>query len=478
MATVHRDHTEAAAVPAAKLADYVLQLQAADVPPPTRARALTLTLDALGSGLFGATQLGPSLLREQTRERYREGPALVWADGSMLDAAGAALLNAAGAHGFELDDYYPAGKTHVGAIVVPVALAVADEQTSGEELVTAIVAAYDVVTRVSLAINGSSARQRGWHVTGLAAPFGAAAVAGRLLKLDRDQLVSAFGVAASCAGGTFAFSAEGAMTKCLHAGRAAEAGIEAARLAARGFAGPTRGLDAEDGGLLRAVSDLPDVDLLTDGLGSRFDVDGIAVKPYACCGSIHSSIDAVLALRDARKLVAQDVDELLVANSSSVLLQCGFDYQGGGGALEAQMSMQYCLAAALLDGAVGVHQFAEGRRGDAELLALARRVRFEVDPEIDQIYPRAFPARVVVRRKDGSTLDERVAAPLGNPERPLGHAEVKAKFLDLTSEILDAAGRERVAAAVEQLDGPAPASELTRAIADSVASRSSQCPRP
>ncbi len=463
------EDTSSPGVPAARLAEHVLGLRASDVPSATRAKAVTLVLDALGNGLFGAAQVGPALVRGQTRARYREGPALVWGDGSRLDPAGAAMANAAGAHGFELDDYLPAGKTHAGAIIVPVALAVADENTPGEEIVTAIVAAYDVVGRVSLAMTASSARQRGWHVTGLTAPFGAVAVAGRLLGLDRDQLVSAFGVAASCAAGTFAFSAEGAMTKCLHAGRAAEAGIEAVRLAAQGFAGPTRGLDAEDGGLLRAVSDSPVLDRLTEELGSRFDVERIAVKPYACCGSIHSSIDAVLAMSRAG-LTADDVDEILVSNSRSVLLQCGFDYRGGGGALEAQMSMQYCLAAALVDGAVGVAQFEAGRREDPEMVALARRVRFSVDPDIDAVYPREFPARVQVRRRDGQLLDERVPAPLGMPERPLGRAEVTAKFRDLTQGLLDDLGRKRIEEAVDQLDGPATVADLTQAIAESAVS--------
>ena len=453
-------------VPAARLAEHVLGLRASDVPAATRAKAVTLVLDALGNGLFGAAQRGPALVRERTRARYREGPAVVWADGSRLDPAGAAMANAAGAHGFELDDYLPAGKTHAGAVLVPVALAVAGESTTGEELVTAIVAGYDVVGRVSLAMNAASARGRGWHVTGLTGPFGAAAVAGRLLGLDPGRLVSAFGVAASCSAGTFAFSAEGAMTKCLHAARAAEAGIEAVRLAAEGFAGPTRGLDAEDGGILRAVSDAPVLDRLTEELGTRFDVDGIAVKPYACCGSIHSSIDAVLAMRDAG-LAADDVEEIVVGNSSSVLLQCGFEYHGGGGALEAQMSMQYSLAVALVDGAVGVAQFEDRRRGDPQVAALARRVRFEVDPGIDAVYPREFPARVQVRRRSGGLLEERVAAPLGMPERPLGRAEVAAKFRELTTNLLDDAGRTRIEAAVEQLDGPAPAAALSAAIAES-----------
>jgi 2-methylcitrate dehydratase PrpD len=133
------------------------------------------------------------------------------------------------------------------------------------------------------------------------------------------------------------------------------------------------------------------------------------------------------------------------------------------------MSMQYSLAAALLDGAVGVAQFEDRRRQDPDLVALARRVRFEVDPEIDAVYPREFPARVQVRRRDGELLDERVAAPLGMPERPLGRAEVTAKFRDLTAGLLDDVGRKRLEEAVEHLDGPAPASALSAAIAESVA---------
>lgn len=434
------------------LARHVLGLRHDDVPAGVRRHAVRLIADAVGVGVYGArTPQGEAIFTEAAR-RYRSGGAQVWGRPERLDAAGAALVNAAQAHAYELDDYLPAGKTHPGTVIVPAALAVAGDDTTGEELVTAVVAAYDVMCRVAFAINPNSARGRGFHMTGLSGPFGAAAVAGRLLGLDEETLTSALGIAASCSAGIFAFSAEGAMTKPLHAGRASEAGVVAVRLAQQGFQGPTAALEAEDGGLLNAASDDPRVAELTKELGTRFDLASVAIKPYPCCGSNHSSIDAIFELRRDHGLTAGDVDSIVVHNASGVILQCGFDYTGSGGPLEGQMSLQYCLAAALVDGALGLEQFTEERRRDPRTLELASRVSFVLDPEIDAIYPARFPARVSVRRSDGTSLETRVPAPLGTPDHPLDDAALRAKFTDVTAGALSSPVRDRLLKALSNVD--------------------------
>jgi 2-methylcitrate dehydratase PrpD len=436
------------------LARHVLSLRHEDVPAEVRRHAVRLVTDAVGAGIYGAATPQGQAIFAQARGQYRPGDVPVWGRAEAFDAAGAALVNAAQSHAYELDDYVPAGKTHPGAIIVPAALAVAGQETTGEELVTAIVAAYDVMCRVAFAINPNSARARGFHMTGLTGPFGAAAVAGRLLGIDEDTLASAFGIAASCSAGIFAFSAEGAMTKPLHAGRAAEAGIVAARLAQQGFHGPRAALEAEDGGLLNAVSDHPRVAELTKELGERFDLARAAIKPYPCCGSIHSSIDAILELQRDHGLTADAVDSVAVHNASGVVLQCGFEYTGDGGPLEAQMSLQYCLAAALVDHRIGREQFSAQRRRDPQLLELAARVHFVLDPAIDAVYPTEFPARVVVRRADGTTVEARVPAPLGTPARPIDEAGLRAKFADLTADAMSSGDRDRLLDEMQGIDSP------------------------
>lgn len=422
--------------PSAALAQYVVGLRAEEIPPAVRDYASLLVIDSLGAGLHGATGTAAGLVHEMARARYRDGPAAVWGRSGTMDAAAAALVNATQAHEFELDDYVPAAKLHPGAVIVPAALAVADETVSGAEFITAVVAGYDVMVRVSLAANSVATRRRGWHMTGLAGPFGAAAAAGRILGLDADALVHAFGIAGSCSGGLFAFTSEGSMTKCLHAGRAAESGVVAARLAASGFTGPGGVLHAEDGGLLWAVSDEASLEPLTRALGESFELANAAIKPFPCCGSVHSSIEAVLRLRHEHDLDPDDIVEMVASNSSHVLRQCGFNYQGNGGMLEARMSLQYCMAAAAVDGAVGLRQFEDERRQDAAILALAHRVSFEVDPEIEELYPHRYAARVEIRTRSGGRLQTYVPAPLGTPHNPITRVAAGAKFLDLAAPIV------------------------------------------
>jgi 2-methylcitrate dehydratase PrpD len=453
-----------AQTPTQALARHVLEgIDGKSLSEATVSQAGSLVLDTIGNGLFGARQEAVRMIDAEVRERYREGPVLSWASGEGLDPAGGANVNAAGAHGFEFDDYLPAGKTHVGAVVIPVALALAGDDLSGVELLETIVAGYDVMGRISIAANGSSVRARGWHITGLVGPFGATAAAGRLRRVDVEQLARAFGVAASTAAGTFSFSAEGAMTKCFHAGRAAEAGIVAIRLAEQGFKGPLLALDAEDGGLLRAIGDAPRFEELTAELGARFDLDDIAIKPYPCCGSAHSSIDAVLELRE-RGLAADEVESVTVANAESVLLQCGYEYTGTGGRVEAQMSLQFCLAAALADGDVTAQHFSGDRPSDPALLELAGRVGFVHDEAMDALYPASFPTRVEVKTKSGEALVASVDNPKGSSARPMLRSEVESKFRGLVGEFGDEQSVERLISLTRDLRALDSVGELNAAI--------------
>lgn len=444
----------------ATLAAHVLGLRIDTIPHEVRLHTNHLIMDAVGAGLYGRGTRAGDIVHAEASTRFRPGKAVVWGRTEGLDAAGAALVNGTQTHAFELDDYHPPAKIHPSAVIVPAALAVVDERTTGDELIAAVVAAHDVMARVSLAAEPKSARRRGWHLTGVTGPFGATAVVGRLLRLDEAALTHAFGIASSCSSGLFAFSREGTMTKCLHAGRAAESGVTAARLAARGFTGPSEALDADDGSLLGAISDAGEPLHLTENLGRRFEAMRVAVKPYPCCGSNHSSIDAVLELRREYEIDPNDVAEVVAGNSSVVVRQCGFPYRGAGDTLEAQMSLQYCLAAALIDGSVSVRQFDAGRRRDPALRGLAGRVRVEVDPVIDAIYPSQFPARVAIRTRGGNILERRVSNPLGSPERPLSGRHIKEKFCDVTAGQIDHRTQERLVGMFERLHTTPKASQL------------------
>ena len=291
------EHRSAGA-PTRDLATWVSALKYDDLPQRTREVARIALLDTLGAGLYGFNTPWTQKLLSWVQRGGQGNEARTWNAGTAtLRSADAALVNGVAVHAFELDDYHNA-KLHCGAAVIPAALAVAERlDSNGRDLLTAIVAGYEVMIRSSLALNPSAARLRGWHLTGVVGPFGAAAACAVLLKLNAEETAWALGLAGTQGAGLWAFNADGSMSKRLHPGKAAHSGVLAAELAQLGFSGPTSIYEFEDGGVLKAFSDHADAALLTLDLGRVYHIDNNSIKPYCCCGSTHAYIDAALALR-------------------------------------------------------------------------------------------------------------------------------------------------------------------------------------
>ena len=340
----------AIAAPTRELANWVASLSYDDLPQRTREVVRIALLDTVGAGIYGhRTPWAQMLLAWAKRGASASGEAHVWGEAAAaLRSADAALVNGTAAHAFEVDDYHNA-KLHPGAVVIPAALAVAERlNCSGTELVTAIAAGYEIMIRSSLALNPSAARLRGWHLTGVCGPFGAAAACASLLKLNAEQTAWALGLAGTQGAGLWAFNADGTMSKRLHPGKAAHSGVLAAELAQLGFSGPTQIYEFADGGVLKAFSDASDAAPLTQGLGAVYHLDQTSIKPYACCGSTHSYIDAALALRKKLGAPWDASRRVRVGTAKVVDVQCGFDYVPSS-ALNAQMSLRYTVAVALIE---------------------------------------------------------------------------------------------------------------------------------
>jgi 2-methylcitrate dehydratase PrpD len=265
-------------------------------------------------------------------------------------------------------------------------------------------------------------------------------------------MASALGMAGTQSAGLWAFTADGSESKRFHPGRSAQSGILAALLAKRGYRGPTQILEAKDGGFCQATSDSFNLERLTAGLGKKFEAENVILKPYSCCGSLHSTIDATRELAKMHKLNPGDVQRIRVHNSQVVNLQCGFEYQPLG-PLQAQMSMQYCTAIALLDGQVLVDQFREERFSDPGALDLASRVEFVLDPEIDAIYPEKFASKVEIVLKDGRSLWFRVDYPKGSPENPMTSGEVEGKFKSLARTVKSESSIASILELYQKLEG-------------------------
>lgn len=413
--------------PTRELADWISSLRYEDVPPRTREVARIAILDTLGCGLYGWNTPWATTLLKWARSGGSGTEATVWGDAAKsLRVADAALVNGVAAHAFELDDYHNA-KLHAGAVAVPAALAMAEKLGSdGRAIVTAIAAGYETMIRASLASNPSATRLRGWHITGIYGPFAAAATCASLLKLNPEQTAWALGLAGTQGAGTWAFNADGTMSKRLHAGKAAHSGVLAAELAALGFSGPTQIFEYADGGVLMAHSDDSDAALLTRDLGRVWHTDKNSIKPYSCCGSAHAYIDAALAVRSRIGAPWDPKRRVKVGLSNVVDVQCGFTYQPGS-ALNAQMSVRYVIAAALLDGQVLPPQFTEQRMRDPQIVELAARLECEHDPKLDALYPAHF-AGWVAAEHNGQWQRQDILNPTGSVDNPVDAKGVTEKF--------------------------------------------------
>lgn len=421
----------AVAAPTLEVAAWISGLRHADLPARAREVVCSALLDTLGCGVHGYETPWAKMVLAWTRAGGTgRGESTVWGDAApSLRAADAALANGVAAHAFELDDYHNA-KLHAGAVVVPAAIAMAEQlDADGERLVTAIAAGYETMIRSSLALNPSAARLRGWHITGICGPFGAAAACASLLGLDPGKTAWALGLAGTQGAGTWAFNADGTMSKRLHAGKAAHSGVLAAELAALGYSGSTQIYEFEDGGVLKAYSDASDPAPLTRDLGRVYHLEANVVKPYSCCGSSHAYVDAALALRRRLGAPWDAARRVRVGVSNVVNVQCGFPYAPGS-ALNAQMSLRYIVAVALMEGQALPPQFGEDRLADPALVGFASRLELVHDPELDKLYPAHF-AGWVAAEADGKWERADVLDPAGSPAAPIGAQGIIEKFRGL-----------------------------------------------
>ncbi len=425
-----------------ELARFSRGLKLEDLPEEVIRAARYCVLDSIGSAL-GAVREGeiPSLIDEFLRfDGGQNCPAQIWGHGKVTGLQNALLLNGCMGHALELDDVHAPSKSHVGAVVVTTAWTVGQALgADGKAFLEAVIAGYEVMARVGMAMDVSSNRKRGWHTTGIIGTFGAAAAAAKLMDLDEERTVSALGMAGTQSGGLWAFLAEGSTCKKLHPARAAVNGLDAAILAKGGMTGPVHILDAKDGGLLRAVSDSFDMSKLTDGLGESFAILNMDKKPYPCCRTTHHAIDSALALRK-QGIKAGDIEKAVVRTYDIGLLQCGSGPYPST-PVEAKFSIQYTSAAAFVKGAVGNAEFDMKVIADPEIRRIAENTEVIADPMFTERYPKRWGSRTELILKDGSTVSFQTDDMSGSIAKPLSPEQEQDKFMSLGSE---AFGRERL----------------------------------
>lgn len=434
------------------LAGFLAGARWDDLPPSTVAAAKLAVLDWFGSVLAGAHEPPARIAREVAAGLGQGNDATIFPAGR-ASAAVAALANGVAGHILELDDIHKGSTVHGAAPIVPAALAVAErERADGRAFLLAIALGYEAALRVGEAVNPSHYRY--FHPTGTAATFGAAAAAGSLLGLDAPRMLDALGTAGTTAAGLWEFNADGAMSKHLHPGKAAFNGVLAADLAARGFTGATRILEGERG-FFRATSAEHDPDRITAGLGARWKVAENGYKLHSCCGHTHTAIDAALEIRAVLDDPASEVAAVAVATYGP-----GWEIVKEGNPstpYRAKFSLAYVVAAALLEGRVGLEQFAPERFGpdgvrEPAIAGFLPRIAVRVDPDLTAAYPVAWPARLVVTLADGRVLRAGGDFPRGNAENPAPLAELRAKAHGLIAPRYGETTAEAVLDAVLAMD--------------------------
>src|SRR2546428_7487215 len=442
--------TEAGEPLARRLAADTAAIRDGPLPPAVIERAHVLFRDYLGVALGGSNVESSVVLRRALRALGFTGTATVLGAADRLPAAQAALANGAAAHALEMDDTYQQGSVHLGASVCSGAPAAAELAEAGGQLVLrAAVGGYEVAARLARALGPAAHYRRGFHPTGTCGAFGAAAAAGAVLGLDVNALATALGIAGSQASGSMEFLANGAWTKRLHPGWAALGGLHAAALARAGFRAPTTILEGRFG-FLHAYSDGSDPAAL-EGSGD-YELLQTSVKPHACCRYMQGPIDGALALRAAHHIEPSAVERIEVG-----MLAAGFPIvcepldakRRPASVVDAQFSLPFGIAVALLCGTASPAEFAPARLVDPTVIGLAARVVPMRDGQLDVAFPREWPSWIRIVRRDGRVHEMAVSHPRGDPENFPTPAELDAKFRTLAARALPDAAVARVAAAVD-----------------------------
>jgi 2-methylcitrate dehydratase PrpD len=421
--------------PTRALAGWVSSLTLAAIPLEVQAHAKLCLLDGLGCALYGAQLEWGRIGAGVAAVLAPGGVATLWGHPNRAGAAAAALANGTALHGFELDDVHVRSMFHPGAVVLPAVLALAEtEALSGATLLTSIVAGYEVGIRTGTC-TGIPHGARGYHATGTVGCVASAAGAGNLLGLDPERTANALGIGGTQAAGLYC-ARTGAMTKRLHAGHAAQAGVIAGLLARDGFTGSQDVLEAPFGGFMSTLTENADLNQLTEGLGETWETALVGFKIHAACASAHTIIDGLDALMQ-QGLTAENFDALTIHMTAKAARNVGWAYRPNG-VVAAQMNGYYAAASQLRDGQVFAEQYADDKLADPATLALIERMHIVHDPALDAGgTAKRHASRIEASLKSGETLTVFTEQRRGSSQRPLTQDELIRKFRLLTANVLD-----------------------------------------
>jgi 2-methylcitrate dehydratase PrpD len=439
-----------------KLAEFVHQLDIDEIPEPVRERAKHLILDAVGIAFASHRNAFSAVMLRGIKALGDGGTSPVIGTDETFTVRNAALLNAALMHGLDYDDTHMKGIVHATAFCAPAALGIAHEiGGTGKGALAAYIAGIEVATRLGAAAKGGF-HHVGYHPTGVLAHFAATLIAGRLYRLNIEQLAAAQGIAASTAAGVQVFLEEGTWSKRLHPGWGVAGGITAARLAQAGFIAPSRPYEGRYGlfdSHLQEHANQVDYEMITQGLGRIWEVEQMAIKPYPVCHFIHSIAEAGADIANETGLDIEGISRiraLLPAAIMPIVTEPLANKRRPTTDYEAKFSAQYVAAASLVRGCFGLEELEPEALSDERILSLSARVECIADP--DSAFPDYYSGGLVITMKDGREFRQYHRVNKGAGERALSNAEIVDKYRQNASRALPRTRMERVCDTILTID--------------------------
>lgn len=421
-----------------ELAEFAVGIEIADLNAETLAAAKTNILDTIACALAGSSAPAVTDVLSLVQEWSGAPQAEVWVFGERYPAHHAAWANGVMAHARDYDDTHDAAILHAGVSTVPAAIAAGQMKggISGATLIAAVVAGLEVTCRLGVAIDVDIVTS-GFIYSSLLGYFGATAAAGRAVGLSADEMADAFGIVYSSVAGNHQVSRDASLMKRMQPALAAQAAVVAVQLARRGINGTRETFEGADGFFRVYLDNRVTPSKVRDGLGTRYEFLNLSYKPYPCCRDTHSAIDAALSLKDEISRPDRRIRRIRVGvTAPGYQMVCVPEAvrKAPKTIVQAQFSIPYTVAAACIDGCIGIGHFTNAGLEREDILELATKVEAYVDADIDRDWHRfVTPAFMMVEFEDGHTVERRIDYAKGHPSNPMQHTEFARKLNDCAS---------------------------------------------
>ena len=427
-------------------------------------RSKYLLLDYLGVAIRGTkTESSLPIYRYLAANHNHDSGVPVPATSLRVDAPYAALALGISAHSLELDDVVNEASLHPAVSVISAALSAAYIcNSSGQELIAAIVAGYETMIKLGIALDPAAHYKRGFHPTATCGTFGAGIASAKLFNLNQKQIADTLGIAGSQAAGSMEFLTDGAYTKRFHAGWSAHSGIIATALAREGFTGPNTIIEGKFG-FLHSYSLSSDPDKVLKRWGEPYEVMNTSIKPHACCRYKQGAIDCILKLMKEHALSADSIKKINIS-----ILKAGFALvadppevkRSPASIVDAQFSMPFGAAIAILHGNAFLDQYSMVNITSDAVKKIMQKVSCLENPLIETDFPKKWPAQVEIITEDNRKFSATTDHPKGDPENPLSWDEIIVKFRDLVAPVLSRGEQDTIIAGVRDLENMTGVSEL------------------